>query len=255
MRLNANTYPAYFKLLEGDYDNLKVDQYICEKQFNSHEKMFDFLSSLKYTFNQVAKAYYVTNTFKNSIITAMPKIIKDDTYIDKLQCHCGILFSDVGFTLYLSNPTDKKVKLLAYGFTRDTLTTFGAIRNDDTIVGIAANSKDGVAFNDTEILGMYLTTLSVALFFINNCEVEEKILFPNAKHRENGQKHYNESKKNLIILDCRWFTELIRSIPFHVKGHFRWQAHGEKHAKRKLIWIPEFEKKGYNRKAGVSSQK
>jgi hypothetical protein len=72
---------------------------------------------------------------------------------------------------------------------------------------------------------------------------------PNEKHKENGNKHYNESKSDIIVLDCKWFTDLIRSIPFHVNGHLRWQHCGEKFSKRKLIWVSDFEKQGYVRKA------
>jgi hypothetical protein len=50
-------------------------------------------------------------------------------------------------------------------------------------------------------------------------------------------------------LDCKWFTDIIREAPFRVKGHLRWQFFGEKKAKRKLIWIDEFEKSGYKRSA------
>jgi hypothetical protein len=76
----------------------------------------------------------------------------------------------------------------------------------------------------------------------------ERVIAPNKKDRTNGQKHYNESKSDITILDCRWFTELIRDTPFAVRGHLRWQVHGEKRGKRKLIWIDKFEKAGYHRK-------
>ena len=250
MRLNKNTYPAYFDLVNNNYGYLKIDKLIIDTILKDKQTFVDFIESLRYTFKQVDKKYYITNTFKDSIVLAYPKIVKDEKHIKEIPSHCGIIFTDKGFSLYLSNPTDKKIKLLVYGFTRDVLTTYGIIDNDDKFFGVAANvDETGEPINDTKVLSMYLSTLLVALYFIDNCEIEEKILKPDSKHRENGNKHFNESKSDLVILDCKWFTDLIRTIPFHVKGHFRWQAHGEKKTKRKLIWISEFEKNGYVRKA------
>jgi hypothetical protein len=249
MRLNETTYPAYYTLLSGNYEYLKIDQLFGEI-LDTDKKFLDFIESVKYTFKQVDKKYYLTNTFKESILTAMPKIVKDNKHYNDIPCHCGIIFTDKGFSVYLSNPTDKKLKLLVFGFTRDVLTTYGIIDNDYKFSGMACSIKDGKPYNDTEGLATYLNSFLVSLYFINNCEIEEVVLKPNMKHRENGNKHYNESKSDVIILDCKWFTDLIRSIPFHVKGHLRWQHYGEKFTKRKLIWIPDFEKKGYIRKAG-----
>jgi len=248
MRLNSKTYPSYFTLLKGNYDFLKIDV-LFDTILDTPKKFHDFIASLKFTFEQVNKKYYLTNTFKESIITAMPKIVGGNKHLTEIPCDCGLIFTDKGFLVYLSNPTDKKLKLLVFGFTRDVLTTYGMIDNDDKFSGLACSLKDGKPFNDTEGLSSFLTSILTALFFIENCDVEQKIMKPNEKHKENGNKHYNESKSDIIVLDCRWFTELIRSIPFHVNGHLRWQHCGEKFSKRKLIWVSDFEKKGYVRKA------
>ena len=80
-------------------------------------------------------------------------------------------------------------------------------------------------------------------------KVEVKEIKPKEKTYFNKDKYFNETKSNITVLDCRWFTDLIRNIPFQVKGHLRWQVYGEKNQKRKLKWIDEFEKHGYTRKA------
>ena len=89
----------------------------------------------------------------------------------------------------------------------------------------------------------------LAIWFIKNCEIDTKVIEPKSKHREDGIKYFNESKSSFTVLNCNWFNDLVRNIPFNVKGHFRWQVHGEKHSKRKLIWVEEFVKSGYTRKA------
>ena len=220
-----------------------------DTMLDTTQKFMDFIQSVKYTHKQVSKKYYLTETFKDAINTATPKIMDGNKHINDIPTDCGIVFTEKGFSIYLSNPTDKKLKLLCFGFTRDVLTTYGFIDNDGNFGGIACSIKDGKPFNDEYGLATYLNSFLVSLYFIHNCEIEQKIMKPNEKLRENGNKHYNESKSDVIVLDCRWFTELVRDTPFHVKGHYRWQVHGQQRAKRKLIWISDFDKQGYHRKA------
>ena len=249
MRLNKKNFPTYFAL--NDLRFLQIDN-MFETLLDSEEKFADFITALKHIYLQVNKKYYITNTFKDAINTARPKIEDNNKQINEIPSDCGIIFTERGFNLYLSNPSDKKVKLVSYGFTRDALTTYAVLYNDNNFGGVACSLKDGKPYNDQDYLANYINGLLLSLYFIHNCEIEQKTLKPQDKYRENGNKHYNESNSDLIILDCKWFTELIRDAPFHVKGHLRWQVHGEKFSKRKLIWISDFDKSGYRRKATKS---
>jgi hypothetical protein len=249
MRLNESTYPSYITLEKKDFARLKIDQMFGESLLDTNDKFYNFLTALQFTYSQVANKYYITNTFKEAILTAAPKISNDNKHHINIPTDCGIIFTDKGFTIYLSSPNDKKLKLLCFGFTRDTLTTYGYVDNDLNFGGIACSIKDGKPYNDVEGLTAYLDTTLLALYFIHNCEIDTKVIKPNEKYRNNGNKYFNESKSDITILDCRWFTDLIRDIPFKVKGHLRWQVHGEKRGKRKLIWISDYEKTGYVRQA------
>lgn len=249
MRLNENTYPAYHCLENNLYELLQIDAMFKDVILTDSQKFIDFLNALKYTYKQADSRFFITEPFKEAIHTAAPKIIKDGKLYNDIPTGCGILFTNNGFTLYLSNPTDKKLKLLCYGFTRDTLTTYGYIDNDFNYGGCAFNLKDGKPVNDSKFCVDYLNGILLAVWFIKNCEVDTKIIAPKEKFRDSGVKYFNESKSSFTVLNCNWFTDLIRNTPFLVKGHFRWQVHGEKNTKRKLIWIDEFEKSGYSRKA------
>lgn len=69
------------------------------------------------------------------------------------------------------------------------------------------------------------------------------------------QKKEVKGKKNIIIqdgisyfvFDSKWFTEVCNNNEFIVSGHFRLQTYGD--GSKKLIWINEFKKHGYHRKA------
>lgn len=248
MRLNKNTYPAYIDLENGNYENLKIDQMFGQTLLKSNEEFTIFLKSLVSVYIQSNKRYYLTEPFKEAIITATPKIMDGSKQLNQIPTDCGVVFTDKGFSVYLSNPTDKKLKLMCFGFTRDVLTTYGIIDNENNFGGLACSLKDGMPYNDKVGLAGYLNSFLTTLYFIHNCEIEQRTIAPMQKDRSHGQKHFNESKSDITLLDCRWFTELVRDTPFSVRGHLRWQVHGEGRQKRKLIWIDEFEKQGYTRK-------
>lgn len=67
----------------------------------------------------------------------------------------------------------------------------------------------------------------------------------------NDSRYKNQTKTDITVLDCRWFTNIVRTEGFAVSGHFRLQPHGESRAQRKLIWIDEFQKNGYTHQAKV----
>lgn len=80
-------------------------------------------------------------------------------------------------------------------------------------------------------------------------QIETKILEPKSKLRAFNCKYYNDTDHQIEIMDSTWFTEFVRSEAFKVRGHFRLQACGENLSERKLIWIKDFSKEGYTRKA------
>jgi len=80
-------------------------------------------------------------------------------------------------------------------------------------------------------------------------EVETKILEPHAKTRAFNCKYYNDTDHQIQIMDSTWFTTLVKSDSFKVRGHFRFQPCGQALKDKKLIWIKDFTKEGYTRKA------
>jgi hypothetical protein len=248
MRLNSNTYPAYAKIESGNLATLQIDEMFTD-MVKTRDDFANLLRSINSGFRMATNKYFITNTFMDAIDKATPKIMDGKKHINNIPTKNGVLFTDNGFTIYIATPETDNVKLVLFGFTRNTLTTYSVLYNNHNVGGVGATIKDGVPYNDVDYLAAYTNSILVALYFIYNCEIEQKIVEPNKKVINNGAKYFNESKSNVAILDCRWFTELINNNPFGVDGHLRWQPHGENRAKRKLIWIESFEKTGYHRKA------
>lgn len=76
------------------------------------------------------------------------------------------------------------------------------------------------------------------------------------------KKDIKRNKKNLTVIepgldyylfDSKWYTEIQNNESFRVSGHFRLQPYGD--GTRRLIWINEFTKNGYHRKAAIDKVK
>lgn len=62
-----------------------------------------------------------------------------------------------------------------------------------------------------------------------------------------------ESGLDYFIFDSKWYTEISNDESFQVSGHFRLQPYGD--GTKRLIWINEFTKNGYHRKATIDKVK
>jgi hypothetical protein len=89
--------------------------------------------------------------------------------------------------------------------------------------------------------------------FKSYAEIETKILQPREKLKDVDCKYVNDTKLKLTWLDCKWFTNLIKSDSFNVRGHFRLQPCKKDGLwTKELIWIKEFNKSGYTAPAKKS---
>ena len=76
----------------------------------------------------------------------------------------------------------------------------------------------------------------------------------NRRTKLNKEKYVNEVKQDITVIDSNWFTTIIRSKGFGVKGHFGLRACGKNHQDRRVVWIDSYKKNGYIRKAKKHSQ-
>ena len=90
--------------------------------------------------------------------------------------------------------------------------------------------------------------------FKSYANVETKILQPHQRPREILCSYRNNTDFPVTFLDSKWFTNLVKSEGFNVRGHFRLQPK-KKDGKwtRELIWINEYHKTGYTAPARMLS--
>jgi len=88
------------------------------------------------------------------------------------------------------------------------------------------------------------------LIFLHLSEVKEVHLKPNGKVGDRrNEKVMNKTTHPFIVVDTTWNITSIRTKGFTVSGHFRLQPYGKDRALKKLIFVDQFEKEGYIRKA------
>ncbi len=97
---------------------------------------------------------------------------------------------------------------------------------------------------------LFLVCIEIYLMFITYARVETKELTKGKVFRDINCKYTNLSNNRINILDSKWFTNLVKSDAFNVRGHFRLQPYGAGWSEKKLIWISEFQKTGYTATAG-----
>ena len=102
-------------------------------------------------------------------------------------------------------------------------------------------------------VGQQLKTIICLInMFIDYAEVEEVESKARTKIHAQGCRYLNETDLDIGYLDSKWFTSLVNSKGFKVGGHFRLQPKKKDGEwTKELIWINDFEKKGYSRKAGI----
>jgi hypothetical protein len=104
------------------------------------------------------------------------------------------------------------------------------------------------------VVGYVFYQLFSILAFVKLCPVESKEIKAQSKVKSIGCKYINDTDLNIEYLDSKWFTTLVKSDAFKVRGHFRLQPCGEGLKDRKLIWINDFQKEGYTAPARKLNQ-
>ena len=74
-------------------------------------------------------------------------------------------------------------------------------------------------------------------------------LIVSEKERKERNVTKIESRSKIDYLDCSWYTTIVRTEGFSVRGHFRLQPCGPNRQDKKLIYIHEYQKHGYVKRA------
>lgn len=185
----------------------------------------------------------LSNNFQEVMLESQDKLLPILNDIDNLidnfyQLNGTMLIKDIS---------------VSYSY-RDSYLCYFIFQKETLIYFVLRNGKDKFLISedndDLKLLNQLESYLQLYLVFKKYAEINVQVLKSNQKVKFLNQKYINNTSQNVKIIDSTWFTSIIRNEGFKVKGHFRLQPYKDG---KKLIWINEFSKNGYNRIAGIKN--
>lgn len=197
---------------------------------------------------------YICNTTAQKFIIKNVEKIKQE-WLYEMSDQFGVFHLDVNSYIYLVETIESKKYFRVFIYYPEVTLIGAEISGTMDERGLHNVKAVGIGENYNEVINPSLLISYVPLcilFLLEFSEVETKYI--DAKIRKvkiNGVKYLSKSNIGIEIVDSSYYTNIIRSAGFDVSGHFRWQKIGEGRQKSKLIWIKDFKKDKYERKARV----
>jgi hypothetical protein len=261
MRFNYKQYPILKKLKEGKLGDVPV--YEIDNLFALVESE-RFVRNWKYACRDFSQQINVIATpFWEAAEKAKIKLIelyKDIMVNDTADFSVKGTFCLLDFVYMISEETrqgSEDIELSFFLFKKDGTPLMSYVDSSSRKIyqnlWISNVFKENYQYQDRQqsylFAYQYIITAIYLNMFKNYAEVEIKNLPPNSKTKDINCKYLNETDFTISFLDSKWFTSLVNSNAFKVRGHFRLQPCGPGMKNRKLIWINDFEKTGYHREA------
>lgn len=255
MKFSERAYPILELVNKNMFSSLDIEAIFSDEilsDFKSLENKKNWVTNVK--------EYFTEFDFNNIHICYFAKPIADKI----------ISLNDKLFSIYSEIPNSKGIYLFPdttarlYKWNDQTMEVVTFLNHQIVEVSIFKIEEAKIAVNNIPeikrdengkiaFLNAKYALLYLALYHF--AEIETKIISANSTSKKivlNGEKYLNELKTKIEIVDSHWFTNIIRTTGFGVRGHFKLQPYGDLGKYRKLIWIDNYEKKGYVRNAKIS---
>lgn len=256
-KVSYKSHPIIEKLSLGSLGNMPIFQGdVVFFDINIKSYVHQWKSKLPYFRENIQ---YMSKSFILAVDQANDKLT--DLYLDILKNDTADM--NVNGTFISGSASDDVVVMFhhevrkgsdllnisMFGFTKEGTPLFTYIDNATVFQNLWISSSYSFRYKDhhewKQFIHLWIVKIVVIDMFKRYAEVETKILPPKTKDNTIGCQYNNGTKLPITFLDSKWFTTLIKSDSFKVRGHFRLQAHGEGMKQRKLIWVNDFEKSGY----------
>lgn len=286
MKISYRTHPILEKLHNGSLGKMPLYDEIDELYFKTPIKAINpnyigdptetclehFVKYWKlYSLNFKKEINVISKPFAQAAVNAKQKltVIIDDVINDIIDFNINATFLIANKVIMIDYHVKKgseDIEIEMFCFTKEgmpimfyqdsskhKLYQFGWVSN------LFKVEYDCYDFSTKEKIELFLNeTLSEATLysmFKTYAEVETKICPPNKKTKDINCKYINDTKLELTFLDSKWFTNLVKSDAFKVRGHFRLQPCKNEIGEwtKKLIWISDFMKSGYTAPARKES--
>ena len=243
MLITYKNHPVLEKIKTGKMGAIAyspVDEYEIRKHGNTFQKFFN----AEVSFYQ-KKIQIVSNPFADAMMLAFPKMLQSEL-IKKVETQSGTLLMGKAafcYNIINSGGPDFCVNLIVFeGNALMAFISFSARSGEWTW----ATEKYKILFKG-EVFSRLCQLLLVYVNFLKYAPVEIKHIGANKKVKDFHGKYCNQTDLPIEIMDSTWFTTLVKSEGFKVRGHFRLQNVGPELSQKRLVWVTEHEKQGYVR--------
>jgi hypothetical protein len=259
MIIRKKKYPILEKLKTGSLGNMPI--YESDRPF-FNELGLSFTSNWKFIHNDFLREInIISDSFNESaqkaeknLISLYQDIVVNDT--SDLDVYGTFILKDLVLMIsYSVKKGSEDQEIFFYIFSKEGIP-----------LGVYVDSAKHKIYQNawvSQTLGLtkqnmmnflmgYLVKTIILKMFKSYAKVETKNIPANGRIKDFNCKYINETGLNITFLDCKWFTDIVRSEGFSVRGHFRLQP--KKHEgkwTKELIWIEDFKKHGYNLKAKI----
>lgn len=260
MKISYSNYPILEKfntgllgnvpIYESDFEDINFEKWVeCLKSLFKGMKNRGFCKSIIYTsmpFLQAAlqNAKKLMELANDIVTNRLDDVLINSTFITANYVH---------YFYYKAPKIGDEVELYYMQFEKhgQPVCFYHQINSDEVWWLTKSIAKDLKGISVKEWIQVEYLKMATVHFFKEFAEVETKFIGANKTVKEIGCKYVNDTKLDITYLDSKWFTNLVKSEGFNVRGHFRLQPFGEGLKQRKLIWINDFEKSGYTAKARI----
>lgn len=249
MKISYRSRPVIDFIKAGSLDNASFFD-------DDYDEIMKVRNNIKYEWEQNANLFannikILTKPFINAVEKAHDKLCnaklpeyQSGTFIYDKYAYC-YAYNTYNYTTW---------ELVIFEFYESNLIYYQSMTVDKEVVffisGVFKKELfDNTNINDTQYIAIKADHLFSIINFIKYADIDIKIVPATQKKKYDKQKYVNDTKYNVEVMDTTWFTESIRTEGFPVEGHFRMQPFGQGMQERKLIWIHDFEKHGYVRRA------
>lgn len=188
------------------------------------------------------QVYIMAETFANAVEFSMPKLY-DLGLHNEIQETSGVLCWGVMTIMYdIQQCKGIGIKKWAGSIIVFSNEHLALLYTDDKIYYCASGFKISPAL---EVVKSFISMILAVDMFKKYAEVETKILPPKSNNKFFNCKYVNETDSTVVHLNSTWYTTLVKTDGFMVRGHLRLQPCGEGLKGRKLIYIDPFMKTGY----------
>lgn len=252
-RISYRNFPILEKIKAGKLGTIPVLE-------EDQENFMKILPLLKQVFEEqhgefLKKIISVSEPFLEAMYKAKNKllqIVNDEIFGDKDFLDSGTIIAGKTVIMFYMEGTNDELNFTFWKTDREGIFDYVYL-NYEKEYHLCTNGYKFKSEEENKETGMfYAAMVAQILMFKKYASVETVISKAKSKTKQIDCKYLNETDMDIEYLDSKWFTTLVNSTGFKVRGFFRLQPKKKDGEwTKELIWIDEFEKHGYHRKAKI----